>query len=125
MEVLTIITGIVILVFSILQIVLFFKMWGMTNDIRIIKKQMVPNTLSGYQVKKLYIKNILKNDPNISNVLFDAIYDEMEICYNRNGKFEDIVEKYRVFYERANLEIPEIFTSIKNNSDYRNVFNPE
>ena len=37
MEELTIILGIVILVFGILQIILFFKLWGMTNDVKAIK----------------------------------------------------------------------------------------
>ena len=34
MNLITFIFGIIILIFAILQIVLFFKIWGMTNDIR-------------------------------------------------------------------------------------------
>ena len=34
METITIILGLVMLVFGILQIILFFKVWGMTNDVR-------------------------------------------------------------------------------------------
>lgn len=30
----------VIIVFALLQILLFFKIWGMTNDVREIKKQL-------------------------------------------------------------------------------------
>ena len=32
METITIILGLVMLVFGILQIILFFKVWGMTNE---------------------------------------------------------------------------------------------
>lgn len=32
----------VVLVFGILQIILFFKLWGMTNDVRTIRKHLVP-----------------------------------------------------------------------------------
>lgn len=32
-------TGLVMIVFGILQIILFFKLWGMTNDIRDIKNK--------------------------------------------------------------------------------------
>lgn len=35
--------GIIIIVFGILQIILFFKVWGMTNDVKQIKESL-PNT---------------------------------------------------------------------------------
>ena len=31
--------GVIIIVFGILQIILFFKLWGMTNDIKTIKNK--------------------------------------------------------------------------------------
>lgn len=34
---------IVMLVFGILQIILFFKLWGMTNDVRSMKEQLQKN----------------------------------------------------------------------------------
>ena len=34
-----IITNIIIITFGILQIILFFKIWGMTNDIKQIKNK--------------------------------------------------------------------------------------
>lgn len=34
--------SLVVFVFGILQIILFFKLWGMTNDIRTIRKHLVP-----------------------------------------------------------------------------------
>jgi len=37
MDVLMIILGLIFLVFGVLQIVLFFKLWGMTNDVREMK----------------------------------------------------------------------------------------
>ena len=36
--------GIIIIVFGVLQIILFFKMWGMTNDVKIIKKNLIDGT---------------------------------------------------------------------------------
>lgn len=52
MENVTILESIVIIVFCILQIILFFKLWGMTNDIKKIKD------------KYLKIKDIHTNIPN-------------------------------------------------------------
>lgn len=38
MNLITFIFGIIILIFAILQIVLFFKLWRMTNDVHLIKE---------------------------------------------------------------------------------------
>lgn len=37
------ILSIILLVFGVLQIILFFKLWGMTNDVRSIKDQFAAN----------------------------------------------------------------------------------
>lgn len=37
MENILLVTSIIIIVFGALQIILFFKVWGMTNDVRKIK----------------------------------------------------------------------------------------
>lgn len=39
MDVFSMFLGIVLVVFGILQIILFFKIWGMTNDVREIKEK--------------------------------------------------------------------------------------
>lgn len=38
MEQITLFVSIIIIVFGVLQIILFFKIWGMTNDVRDIKR---------------------------------------------------------------------------------------
>ena len=43
MEGITLFVSIVIIVFGILQIILFFKLWGMTNDVKKIRKTISPN----------------------------------------------------------------------------------
>jgi membrane protease subunit (stomatin/prohibitin family) len=43
METITIILGLVMLVFGILQIILFFKVWGMTNDVSAIREILQPH----------------------------------------------------------------------------------
>ena len=39
----------IILIFGILQLILFFKIWGMTNDIREIKERYLSSTTSPKQ----------------------------------------------------------------------------
>lgn len=43
MEGITLFVSIVIIVFGVLQIILFFKLWGMTNDVKKIRKAISPN----------------------------------------------------------------------------------
>ncbi len=43
MEGIALFVSIVIIVFGILQIILFFKLWGMTNDVKKIRKAISPN----------------------------------------------------------------------------------
>lgn len=49
------ITGIIIIVFGILQIILFFKMWGMTNDIKEMRKK----TCSQYTADHPFLKTLI------------------------------------------------------------------
>ena len=41
MEGIALFVSIVIIVFGILQIILFFKLWGMTNDVKKIKSSLL------------------------------------------------------------------------------------
>lgn len=38
----TLLVSIILIVFGVLQIILFFKLWGMTNDVRKIKVHITP-----------------------------------------------------------------------------------
>lgn len=52
MEGMTLFVSIVIIVFGILQIILFFKLWGMTNDVKKIKSSL-PISLEGISPAKI------------------------------------------------------------------------
>ena len=52
MEGITLFVSIVIIVFGILQIILFFKLWGMTNDVKKIKSSL-PISLEGISPAKI------------------------------------------------------------------------
>ena len=44
MEGITLLVSIILIVFGVLQIILFFKLWGMTNDMRQLKEHFVPES---------------------------------------------------------------------------------
>lgn len=59
--------GIIVIVFGILQIILFFKLWGMTNDIRIIKNQYL-DSLKTSEVPKETVKGAFEVGALVVNV---------------------------------------------------------
>ena len=52
MEGIALFVSIVIIVFGILQIILFFKLWGMTNDVKKIKSSF-PMSIAGISPAKI------------------------------------------------------------------------
>ena len=75
-----VLSDLVILVVGILQIILFFKIWGMTNDVRALKKKFTlsPASLSTSEI----LKESYKGNPELPNFLFDAVYKDMEAVWN-------------------------------------------
>ena len=82
--------GIIIIVFGVLQIFLFFKIWGMTDDIRSIKNKYINNIVEStistssnrlqYRVGDLVVS--VKNDKQMR---IKEIKDEKYSCYSNNG----------------------------------------
>lgn len=56
---------IVMLIFGILQIILFFKVWGMTNDVRSMKEQSSANS----KELEYYVKSINEHLRKIENAM--------------------------------------------------------
>lgn len=79
METITIILGLVMLVFGILQIILFFKVWGMTNDVNEIKN-LLSNHTTRIQSQKnettMSIPNSNSNDWQIGSCIVHLATDE-------------------------------------------------
>lgn len=70
-ETITFILAAVVLVFGILQIILFFKLWGMTNDVKRLTNFFI-NTRKG-NTNSIYQEDIFKenHDQDISDVLVE------------------------------------------------------
>ena len=110
--------SIVIIVFGILQIILFFKLWGMTNDVKKIRKSL-PNVSSDLSPAKMefiigntdkakemlkkefvldvyesYMKIVKENtevtDPSVMEKEYSIDYDRLKRVYK--GRFKDIID---------------------------------
>lgn len=87
--------GIVIIVFGILQIILFFKLWGMTNDIREIRKEYI-NKSEAYNTNDDIIINKSVIHKVSGKTLIAKLYDndtDKYVCYSESGIFENRFSK--------------------------------
>ena len=83
-------TGIVMIVFGILQIILFFKIWGMTNNVkRIWKKIDNKDFLSDACVS--YIKGNLEETERLAN---EAFLQEVALLSKSSESYEDWIDNY-------------------------------
>ena len=118
MEGITLFVSIVIIVFGILQIILFFKLWGMTNDVKKIRKSL-PNVSSDLSPAKMefiigntdkakemlkkefvldvyesYMKIVKENtevtDPSVMEKEYSIDYDRLKRVYK--GRFKGIID---------------------------------
>lgn len=78
------IISIIFIVFGVLQIILFFKIWGMTNDVKAMKKDMFnENAFSSMDDMAQYIRKniVLGNTENVKRILLQNFMDNVENEY--------------------------------------------
>lgn len=117
------IVSIIIIVFGILQIILFFKIWGMTNNVSEIKNMMelkirnefqnrktpsVPHSTNPIEVNREWNNNITEEDKNKAKdiipslhkneVIIKLIKSNKIIVYNEEDLYELADEEYKVIY---------------------------
>lgn len=109
--------AIVMLVFGVLQIILFFKIWGMTNDVKKI------SSIFAIPDKQDLIKEIHKRNPKIDDLLFDSLYDALsrEYMFTSTG-YDYIKDQYKKLYSKAGVEFPAVFEAINNDNDWVSQF---
>lgn len=112
----------VICVGAIFDIILFFKIWGMTSDVRELKKLYK----YGSTEKPNIMKAILKNDKEaILNLVCDSFINEVRACLSMNdSNFQknvlEIAHRHEVILKKYNIEAPD-FSAY---ADRRRVINP-
>ena len=87
-------TGIVMIAFGILQIILFFKIWGMTNNVkRIWKKIDNKDFLSDACVS--YIKGNLEETERLAN---EAFLQEVALLSKSSESYEDWIDNLSLIH---------------------------
>lgn len=121
-----IIIGIVIIIFGILQIILFFKLWEMTNNVKRINNKIEKKC--GTDLIWEIRKSILKGDKKkAENLLLDEFVNDLRQLLRENNHLteDDITElktDYAKYYEQLGGKLPESIQNIKSKEDFYKVF---
>ena len=116
MEETTILIIIISIIFGILSLILFFKVWVMTNNVSKIKKHLILNDYKSDMIRRSYLKGetyILKDI--LDNLLIDyllKIKPESDKYKNAQSTFERFEEIYKIY----GLEIPENVQRLKHDN---------
>lgn len=100
--------GVIMIAWGILEIILFFKIWGMTNDIKALKKDHFNETVfetKGEMAYYLRRNLVLGNKENVKRILLKNFIDNVEHGYGelQTGgyvKDENGIDKWTSFKER-------------------------
>jgi hypothetical protein len=109
---------------SILSIILFFKIWGMCNNVSAIRKKMEAEEFSCSEI--IFRSSI--NDPSFDKVLAKAIFNSFRSIYRDYDVYEwqtVYEERYRLWSELCQeygWQFPNIFADMKLYQDFRNYF---
>lgn len=136
--------GIVMIVWGILEIILFFKIWGMTNDIKALKKDHFNETVfeSKEEMAKYLRKNlVLGNMENVKKTLLKNFIDNVEHGYavlpkgeyvndcwitfdekNLDESITPYVDNLILQYGKIGEEVPVYITRMKAFRDYYKLF---
>lgn len=113
--------AIIMIVFAILQIILFFKVWGMTNNVKEITKKLECDLEPVDYIRKA----LLKGDKEKSeDLLTDALAQEL-IAFaagytDKYRSIEDIKEKYiKLFKHIGVYELP--IANVNNVDDIKKI----
>lgn len=113
METILLITAIVMIAFGVLQIILFFKVWGMTNDVNKIKRNVSSTSSSDegfspakfelllgneHKAKELLNREFLKDVIGLYQKTDTSFYDYERVYTDKYNKLE---KRYRELYHNC------------------------
>lgn len=126
MEGILMFVSVVMIVFGILQIILFFKMWGMTNDVGNINSKLHERKDENKEYELLMISGenkavyqILTN--KLSKDIHEAYQSFSESYYEKEVK--RLLELYKPKFQKIDREIPEHLLKCSSNEYIKTLLN--
>lgn len=98
------ILAIIFVVFGVLQIILFFKVWSMTDDVKSIKNILSSNDLKA-KAQILVLKGEMPEAKNVldESFLFELTKYESKKYDNYYDYYDEITAEYKEIYESLGL----------------------
>lgn len=118
--------GFIMLITGILEIILFFKIWGMTNNIKALKKDHFNETkLDSLTEKCDYLtKNlILGKKENVKTMLLMIFMQNLEKSYTSNkDSIRPYVDNLKTQFDKIGEELPPYISKMETYGDYYHLF---
>ena len=121
--------SVILIIFGILQIILFFKLWGMTNDIRRISEKIGAQPNETYsQLEKSIWQFLLENKKDKAIEFLNSNFSSELIEATRwSGETADNIikskkKRYRKYYEKLGVPFPEQIEKINTLKDLEKLF---
>lgn len=102
MEDLLFYTSIVVIIFGILEIILFFKVWGMTNDVKKLKNTVLKDISPG--ISPAHIELIIGNKEKVKEMAYKEFILDVHELYMNVSKNKLISEEQDYIKGFENLE---------------------
>lgn len=102
MENLLLFTSIIVIIFGILEIILFFKFWGMTNDVKKLKKTILKDITPG--ISPAHIELIIGNKEKVKEMAYKEFILDVHELYMKVSKNKLISEEQDYIKGFENLE---------------------
>lgn len=102
MEDLLFYTSIVVIIFGILEIILFFKVWGMTNDVKKLKNTVLKDISPG--ISPAHIELIIGNKEKVKEMAYKEFILDVHELYMNVSKNKLISEEEDYIKGFENLE---------------------
>ena len=121
MENLILFAGVIFIVFGFMQIILFFKIWGMTNDVKRLVRRFSADNEDDFNdsLRRAYLKGDMYS---VQDILNDNLISAL-LCNRKENDELDNVDRYRFvdaivskrekFYKQLGIEMPENIIKLK------------
>ena len=129
--------SIITVIGGILEIILFFKIWGMTNDIKALKKDHFNETVfeSNADIARFLRKNlVMGNVDNVKRILFQEFIYNVEIAYEQLALYSyekpkqfirPYIESLQKQLDKIGEELPVYIQRMETFGDYFDLFTKE
>jgi hypothetical protein len=120
----------IVIILGILNVILFFKIWGMTNDVRILRKKYIPHTSLYFEIRRLLL---FGNRERVRDLLINRFIDKIEYLYhdetdcdaareNIDNDFNAAKEELELCFQKIGEELPENIKNLNSCDEFRNSF---